>query len=231
MRSLAADLYSGVTAELEHYMACCANAATSKGLAAVWGEPEIVPASNQLGVEPFTRAGPEAEFSQPPNGLRHQLQFSLGSIQQSFFTPALVGKRLVLGYLPATDADWEVLRQYGSIFNLPVPQMLNVKPHLWLDGADVAQGDSFHLGLPQRLGYHLPGAGRPVQVFRNRLDAGSWHALTLDPGHTSAQLVQLHAVRLQAIPGGSNRSIPTLSPSRTRLGSCCKSTAPCSLPI
>lgn len=196
---LAADLYSGITTELEQYMACCANTAASKGLAAVWGEPEIVPASNQLGVEPFTRAGPEIEFSQPPITLRHQLQFSLGSIQQSFFAPTLVGKRLVLGYLPATDADWEVLRQYGSIFNLPVPQMLNVKPHLWIDGTDVAQGDSYILGFLNDLDITYRAPGRPVQTIRNRLDAGSWHALTLDPGHTSAQLVQLHAVRLQAM--------------------------------
>ena len=75
----------------------------------------------------------------------------------------------------------------------------------------MARGDSFFLGFLTNLALPHRAPGRPVQTIRNRLDAGSWHALTLDPGHTSAELVQLHAVRLQAMQAAQQLSLIHIS--------------------
>jgi transglutaminase-like putative cysteine protease len=142
----------------------------------------LLPAS--LPYRVIVQGGSVAEV---PDSLRHRLQvqiFSnlglgdLGEADLDYEAPlsSLVGNRLTLSYIPASDSDRQVVE--ASRDSLPA-YLIHIVPILKLDGVEVARGTSVQLGTTHTLTLSFP---RPhdSDSLVSQITAGSYYAIGLN---------------------------------------------------
>jgi hypothetical protein len=152
-----------------------------------------------------------ASFAEVPDSLRHKLLFEVTSagsftpdISYRTSLPALAGKRVTLGYLPATAADQAVLESFiptapdATLDDLPetLPAyLIRVRPELRIDGAVVAAGASSTLGETGQfsLVFSMPQAGQ--QRVDNDITAGTYNAIVLNLGRVEDPVARLASSR------------------------------------
>ncbi|MDE7422511.1 MAG: hypothetical protein K2N51_02270 [Lachnospiraceae bacterium] len=168
----------------------------------VFGGREIV--YEDLGYLPLTLPYKVSEktdsFSDIPLELTDSLSFSLvgnsayelefngaKSINKKLYTPDLYGKRVVLAYTPASEADEEILEQYGGIFKTPA-YLLKLKPQLIVDGEVVAEGSVCNAGYRQKytINIHNGSPHKNDSKVENSVAAGGIYCIALDYGTISA---------------------------------------------
>ena len=118
----------------------------------------------------------------------YELEFtSSKSIDKMLYTPDLYGKRVVLAYTPASEADKAVLEQYGGIFKTPA-YLLKLKPQLIIDGEVAAEGSVCNAGYMQKytINIHNGSPNKNDSKVENSVAAGGIYCIALDYGTVSA---------------------------------------------
>ncbi|MDL1967542.1 MAG: transglutaminase family protein [Deltaproteobacteria bacterium] len=117
--------------------------------------------SSALPEKPMTTWSPEFEFSEVSDEEKAKMKIILpGDIEYLTSLSKVAGKRISLIYVPATDADQILLDSYGSIFDIPIPSDMQVKPVLQIEGETVAEGEYTGLGKNDQeisMGFLRPG--------------------------------------------------------------------------
>ncbi len=113
------------------------------------------------------------------------------SINKILYTPDIYGKRLTLSYVPATDADADILARYGSIFKTPA-YLLKLKPQLMVDGNVVAEGTACNAGYTQKytIKTHNNSPHTNDGVINNSITIGGIYCIALNYGTISADDLQ-----------------------------------------
>jgi hypothetical protein len=135
----------------------------------------------------------------------------MASLEQS--TATLAGKKLTLSFVPASQADLDLINSY-----LPKPHadgspiqpselpgslpgyLIRLKAEIRLDGQPVSQGGAVNMGseLRQTSAYYNPGSRQWEEGEANHPIAGEYHALGLDLAGVGAAQLDALKTRLQA---------------------------------
>lgn len=153
---------------------------------------------------PYTVQEKIESFDDIPLSLTDNISFSLAgnsafdldfedkdSIDYTLYTPDVYGKRIILSYTPATDADKELLEQYGGLFQTPA-YLLKMKPQLIIDGKVVAEGDICNAGYTQKYAMNIRN-GSPNKndsTIENSIVVGGIYCIALDYGTVSVEELQ-----------------------------------------
>ena len=105
----------------------------------------------------------------------------------------IAGKRVSLVYVPATATDQYIINDYGTIYNVPFPNLLvKMRPELQIDGEMVVTGTHIGLGLggqSVQTGFLRPGTYdplNPVWEFTNKpLLSGNRYNISITTQRTS----------------------------------------------
>lgn len=90
----------------------------------------------------------------------------------------MYGKRLVIEYMPATDADAQTIKSFGSVFNTP-SYLVKVVPTLKADDKIIGKGREVTLGQRETFNMSVYSQGETTYVT-NSLTAGSMYQITQD---------------------------------------------------
>ena len=133
-------------------------------------------------------APPEVAFDLP-DSLRHTVRLvgrgGHDDPRRDASAADLLGQRLTLSYVPATEEDEALSRSYGGLTHTP-PYLIEVRPQIKSGGVAVAIGSgSVGLGVRYtlRLELHSPGG---TQVVTNTAIAGNLTAIGLGAAPSSA---------------------------------------------
>lgn len=97
----------------------------------------------------------------------------------------IVGKRVLLQYLPATEKDKELLDSYnGNLKGMNV-NSLYVKPSVTVDGKVVGQGNAITLGQKQQFITNIKCSGR-TKEYSDSVISGSMYAIVANVDNISA---------------------------------------------
>lgn len=97
----------------------------------------------------------------------------------------IVGKRVLLQYLPATEKDKELLDSYnGNLKGMNV-NSLYVKPSITVDGKVVGQGNAITLGQKQRFITNVKCSGK-TKEYNDNVVSGSMYAIVANVDNISA---------------------------------------------
>jgi DNA-binding transcriptional MerR regulator len=149
-----------------------------------------------LGTLPYRTIVEGGKYSEIPDVLRHKVSFEISEgilggegITITKNLPEISGKRVTLSYIPATANDEALVTQYGgSILNVP-PYLLNVKPVIKIDGADVGTGGSFGMGSGQTLMVTFYDPAYGTDIIENTIIAGTYSAITIQAQKTPVEIV------------------------------------------
>lgn len=162
---------------------------------------------------PYTVAKKIASFDDIPLNLTDSITVSLvgnsafdlnfsgaESINKTLYMPDIYGKRLTLSYVPATDADADILNKYGGIFKTPA-YLLKLKPQLMIDGNVVAEGTACNAGYTQKytIKTHNNSPYTNDGVIDNSITIGGIYCIALNYGTISADDLQNSADYMQAL--------------------------------
>lgn len=122
-------------------------------------------------------------------------------LDQEITFPEDYAKKLTISFLPATQADENIINSYGGYYNTPPGEIL-VKPVLKVNGNSVAEGDSILPGtdLYLYLNFTLPGLF-PETVLHN-INSGGFYSFAFEPvgdmDHHIAQRQDLFQITTQS---------------------------------
>lgn len=129
------------------------------------------------------------------DGQSDRLCITVGNAPLGTYTSSeLYGKRVVLEYRPATEADGERIRQVGGIFRAAADQVQMV-PVLKIDGQVMAEGEAVYLGSSENMRMDV-FSGNTSYSSDNRVTAGSVYQFSLDT--QSITPAELEKARLDA---------------------------------
>ncbi|MCR5022697.1 polymorphic toxin-type HINT domain-containing protein [Ruminococcus sp.] len=113
------------------------------------------------------------------------------SIKYTYLAPDVYGKRIVLSYVPATQADQDVINEYGNIFSTPA-YLVKMKPQLVIDGEVVAEGNVCNAGYMQQyaITVHNGAASNNDSIISNNIEVGGMYCIAMDYGNISANELQ-----------------------------------------
>jgi hypothetical protein len=120
------------------------------------------------------------------------------SISYSAETWKLFGKRLTLGYAPATEGDAEVIDAYHGLLSTPA-YAAELIPVLRLDGNVVGRGGRATVGWFQGLAVTFDEPGQRAATVRNPAQVGAISAIVVDPASVSPARVRANAARLSEL--------------------------------
>jgi RHS repeat-associated protein len=132
--------------------------------------------------KPYAAVASEVGYGLP-DSLRHTVHFvgdASGSTVLDATLPVsdLLGRRLTLSYVPASEEDAEVARLYGGIVQTP-PYLIEVRPVLKIGGVSVAAGTAgVGMGVRYTLRIELRTPGG-TETVTNRILAGNLTAIGL----------------------------------------------------
>lgn len=150
-----------------------------------------------------------ATYSEIPDALRHKLQINIKSVDYFDFFGAgdinyqinlsqLAGKKITISYLPATTADENTLKSYGSLSVVPA-YLVNMKPVLMIDGVSVASGGEIGLGKTQTISLTFLSPNISTDIVTHNLTSGGYHAIGLNLQRIPKALLQKQTERMTAM--------------------------------
>jgi hypothetical protein len=162
-----------------------------------------------LGTLPYRVYTAGVKASEMPDSLRNIVNIRIldvgtASLDVTRSLPEIEGKQIALGFIPATQADQDVILQYlpqgsGSIDMASLPQalpayLINVKPELRIGGITVATGGSIGLGKAMTLDVTLTMPGQGGDGTSRSISAGDYLVIMIENGTTtSGRLSSLQA--------------------------------------
>jgi len=107
-------------------------------------------------------------------------------INETIFAPDVYGKRLTLTYVPATQADSEVISEHGGIFSTPA-YLVKMKPQFVIDGEVIAEGGVCNTGYTQKYIITLSNkaSSQNNSEITNNVIVGGMYSIVLDYGNVS----------------------------------------------
>lgn len=113
-------------------------------------------------------------------------------INYTYLAPDVYGKRIVLSYVPATQADQDIINNYGDIFSAPA-YLIKMKPQLSINDEVVAEGGICNAGYSQKFNVTIRNGAPFVNDsdFSNIITVGGMYCLAMDYGNISG--VELEA--------------------------------------
>lgn len=122
------------------------------------------------------------------------------SIDYTYQAPDVYGKRIVLSYVPATQADQDVIGEYGNLFKAPA-YMVKLKPQLSIDGEVVAEGGVCNAGYSQKytITVHNSAPSDNDDNISNTVIAGGMYCIAMDYGSTSGTVLEDSAEYLNSL--------------------------------
>lgn len=91
--------------------------------------------------------------------------------------PQVIGKRMTLSYIPATNADEAVIANYGGLYSTP-PYLVQLKPEIKIDGVSTVQGNAIGSGQEQSMEFVFDTTIDQGRV-ENTIIAGGYYAIGL----------------------------------------------------
>jgi transglutaminase-like putative cysteine protease len=171
------------------------------------GKKEIK--EQKLGILPVTlpykvvTAG--VKYSEVPDSLRHRVTFEIhddsitgNTLFYTISVPEIAGKRLTLSYTSATTTDEQVISNYGGIFNVPA-YLVSMVPRIMIEGVIKATGRAIGLGKQQTLDMKFINQNTGMDIVSNAITVGSCYGIGLNPNKVSAELIQNHRAKLEAV--------------------------------
>ena len=142
------------------------------------------------------------------------------TISYTAHTWELFGRRLTLGYAPATPDDAAVIDAYHGLLSTPAYAAALV-PVLRMDGRVVARGDELvSAAWFQALVMSFDEPGQPVTRVRNPVQAGSISSIVVDAGSVSPRRISADAGLLEDLgPGTTDENAMTDARAGTLLSS------------
>ena len=142
------------------------------------------------------------QFAEIPDTIRHKIEFRIadnyggGGLYYRVNLSEIAEKRITLSYLPATQDDELIVKQYGGeIYNTP-PYLINVKPVLRIDGEAKATGAA--IGMSQQHEFFMkfitPWGADEV---RNNITVGQYLGIGLDVTKVPEKLIKDHLARME----------------------------------
>lgn len=115
-------------------------------------------------------------------------------INEKIYAPDVYGKRLTLTYVPATQADSEVISEHGGIFSTPA-YLVKMKPQFVIDGEVIAEGGVCNTGYTQKYIITLSNkaSNQNNSEITNNVIVGGMYSIVLDYGNISE--VELKSVK------------------------------------
>ncbi|MFZ5756030.1 MAG: transglutaminase-like domain-containing protein [Pseudomonadota bacterium] len=164
---------------------------------------------------PYTLQAVTARYSEIPQPLRHTYRVTLAEktplatstgatvIDVSIPLSVVTRKALALSFVPATQADEDVLLSYlpqdGSS-NLPAElpgYLIDMKAQLTLDGEVVGEGGVFPMGTELNLTHYFTDPRRTVKPVSSNVIAGEYHAIGVDGGQINLNLLTKTKTQLE----------------------------------
>ena len=107
-------------------------------------------------------------------------------INETIYAPDVYGKRLTLTYVPATQADSEVISEHGGIFSTPA-YLVKMKPQFVIDGEVIAEGGVCNTGYTQKYIITLSNkaSSQNNSEITNNVIVGGMYSIVLDYGNVS----------------------------------------------
>ncbi|MFA5904202.1 MAG: hypothetical protein WC836_09725, partial [Desulfobacula sp.] len=139
---------------------------------------------------PFSVLSIDSDFAQIPADKRYKVRFRLYNggttfIDYSANLPEIAGKRVTTSYIAANQADQNVIDSYGGMYKTP-PYLVNLKPVLKIDGADVAvSANAIGMGRTHSSDMHFTtpvGETNTMPTVSNSIIAGTYQAIGIDSG-------------------------------------------------
>ncbi len=127
-------------------------------------------------------------FTDIPNSYRYTINLSVTDDETEIFgtpltynitIPELAGKRISLSYGPATDADSDLINQYGDLYSVPA-YLLHLKPEIRIDGEIKASGSSIGFGKNQTFGINFKMPYGKSDNVNNIVTAGGYYVTVLN---------------------------------------------------
>ena len=108
------------------------------------------------------------------------------AMNYKYLAPDVYGKRIVLSYVPATEADQDIINEYGSIFSAP-GYLIKMKPQLSIDGEVVAEGNICNAGYIQQyaITLHDGASSNNDSIVSNNIEVGGMYCIGMDYGNIS----------------------------------------------
>lgn len=139
-------------------------------------------------------------------------------------TPSLAGKRIIVGYVPASPSDASIIAAYGGIKNCP-SSAARLKPGVRINGVVVKEGSGSRIGEEEEFQISVTGPDGTNDRISNTVVVGSYHAVALDlqgiaPKQTHERLEALKANvdKVKAmIDDASDSGQPTITVDRDEL--------------
>jgi len=173
----------------------------------ILGKKEIQ--KKELGILPVTlpykRIVAGTKYSEIPDSLRQKVSFELQdlylfgtSLSYTAGLPELAGKRITLSYAPATTSDEQTINSYGGIYQVPA-YIVNMKPQIKVEGVVKATGGSIGLGNQQGFDMRFSSPSYGTDVVSNKVTAGAYYGIGLNPYKISKGLVKKRKLKLEAV--------------------------------
>ena len=107
-------------------------------------------------------------------------------INETIYAPDVYGKRLTLTYVPATQADSDVISEHGGIFSTPA-YLVKMKPQFVIDGEVIAEGGVCNTGYTQKYIITLSNKtfSQNNSEITNNVIVGGMYSIVLDYGNVS----------------------------------------------
>jgi len=153
--------------------------------ALAWGN-EITPErfGVLIGQPPYFIKSVIATYSEIPDTYRQKFTLSItdpstGENLLSYTAPMpqVIGKRMTLSYVPATNADEALIANYGGLYSTP-PYLVKLKPEIKIDGVSMVQGNAIGSGQEQNMEFVFDATIDQTRV-ENTIIAGGYYAISL----------------------------------------------------
>lgn len=145
---------------------------------------------------PFIVRSVDSDFAEIPSDKRYKMRFRLYNGGTTFIDytanlPEIAGKRVTISYIPATQADEDVIVSYGGMYDTP-PYLINLRPVLKIDGHDVAVSSAgIGMGKTHSSDMHFTtptGQNNTTPVVSNSIIAGTYQAIGIDTGRINPDI-------------------------------------------
>jgi hypothetical protein len=142
-----------------------------------------------MGTLPFKTKAVHVRYSELPESQRHKVQITVSSDGASVLSdpvtvtlnmPEVVGKKLSLSYIPATNEDNNIRKSYLGEPSLPV-YLVNVKTEISLENAPLVTGAAMPMGISQQLSVALISPSSTNRIT-HALRAGDYAVIGLNTG-------------------------------------------------
>lgn len=163
---------------------------------------------------PYALQGVTARYSEIPAPLRHGYRLTLSEktplaqttgatvLDVSVPMSVVTRKTLALSFVPATQADEDLLLSYvpsnGSALPTELPgYLIDMKAQITLDGEVVAEGGSFPMGTELSITHYFQDPARDVRPVSSDIIAGEYHAIGVDGGQINVNLLSKTKAQLE----------------------------------